>query len=149
MPVLQCGDMAATPATRKVWCNRLRGPLRRRGKRSIVIPPATIVTSRFRAGHRHRYHFALVCSSPEELMFKPAGPRFAMRDLVNVVSGLPVGFSQVTAIVRHDPCGGHSSSAAGNYHAAMMVDLVVPYFLRLRFPEPLKTSINEPFVLTA
>jgi len=114
-----------------------------------ILPPASTVTSRFRGSSKHRYHFALVCGSHRKLAFNRSGPEFAMRDLVNVASGRPVGFSQVTAIVRYGPSGGHSSNSTQKYHAAMIVNLVAPYFVRLRFPEPMKTGIDEPFVLTA
>lgn len=88
--------------------------------------PGTIrVTSH---GER-RAHYALVCASDDPLSLAELG-RLQFHSLRNLLSGNPVGASQVTAVVRD--LGG--SGIAGQYLVAMRAWLVPPYFLRLREP---------------
>jgi hypothetical protein len=73
--------------------------------------------------------YALVCRSEEPLDVADHG-RLRFANLCNLLSGSPVGASQVTAVVRRTP----SVEASGDYLIALRARLVPPFFIRLRDP---------------
>lgn len=73
-------------------------------------------------------HYALVCRLDEPLTLSDFG-RLEFHALRNLLSGNPVGASQVTAVVRH-----LSKGVGGDYQVAIRAQLVAPYFVRLREP---------------
>ena len=91
------------------------------GKR-VVLPEAARVMS----GHARRAHYALVCHSDEPLRLEDVG-RIRFGALRNLVSGNPLGASQVTAVVELM----QPSPADGEYPVALRARLVSPYFVRL------------------
>lgn len=91
----------------------------------VKIPAATEVTSH---GDRD-CHYALVCHSDQPLAVKQ-GEGIDFMSLANFQSGLRLGASQTTAVVRR--CGG---SGGRIYRAALCVELAAPYFVRLTLPE--------------
>lgn len=102
------------------------------------LPLHTFVTSRalLPSGRRKESHYALVCSSTEELaastidLVVPAG---ALR---NVSTGKALGASQVTAVVS---CTLNDSEVQGKlYPISFVVRLEAPYFVRLANPKTLK-----------
>jgi hypothetical protein len=75
--------------------------------------------------------YALVCESREPLRVSHHG-QLRLEELRNLVSGNPVGASQVTSVVRRVAVSGEAAS----YPIAIRARLVAPYFIRLRDPVP-------------
>ncbi len=92
------------------------------------LPRGSFVTSRA----SKRPHYALVCSSETPLTIDPEGDTFTFNSLRNLVSGNPVGASQVTAVVQHDSEEVDNDSIV--YTVALRAKLVPPYFIRLTEP---------------
>lgn len=78
--------------------------------------------------------YALVCASDEPLAFSDQG-RLNFGTLRNLISGNPLGASQVTAVVRRLREGGDEGR---EYVVALRARLVEPFFIRLREPVPLE-----------
>lgn len=104
------------------------------------LPEASTVTSRSKSGTKRARHYALVCSSDEELKLDPLGEVFAVTSLRNIASNKPIGASQVTAVVRRfesaRPLRGTS------YQAMMRVRLAFPYFIELADPAAFKSPLG-------
>jgi hypothetical protein len=101
----------------------------------ITLPDTVRVTSR-----PSRSHYALVCSATEPLELAHLG-RLRFSELRNLVSGHPLGSSQVTAVVTRKP----DAVAGGDegYVVALRAFLVEPYFVRLAAPglgEPIESD---------
>ena len=94
------------------------------------LPRTVSVLSRCRDEARCAPHYALICSLYEPLVLADHG-RLAFHALRNVVSGNPLGASQVTAVVRRIEV---RDGEGGNYPVALRARLVAPYFIRLREP---------------
>lgn len=105
------------------------------------LPPAARVTSGGPTGRAARSHYALVCASSRPLAIDPEGRDLDFLSLRNLVSGNPLGVSQVTAVVRMHPDG---PTSAMQYAVAMRAELAPPYFVRLtevvREPERLAAA---------
>jgi hypothetical protein len=101
-----------------------RGGVTLSGER-IVLPQ----TVRVMSGHSRAAHYALVCSSDEPLHVGDFG-RLRFEGLRNLVSGNPLGASQVTAVVERVPSHGDGRE----YVVALRARLVAPYFVRLIDP---------------
>jgi hypothetical protein len=95
------------------------------------LPEHSRVTSRSNLGVPRSSHYALVCFSEDPIELIDNGPGLAFNCLRNLVSGKPVGASQVTAVVKREPT--YSEPPAG-YRVAFRARLVEPYFIRLRQP---------------
>lgn len=93
------------------------------------LPTSVLVTSRGRAATA-RPHYALVCSSEYPLVLGDVG-RLSIGALRNLLSGRPVGASQVTAVVKYD---GDVSLRGHQYRVSIRAALVPPYFVRLHEP---------------
>ena len=86
-----------------------------------------------------KVHYALVCYSPISLVERQPGGQLYARALRNLLSGNPVGASQVTAVVRTEP----SQFGQGRpYEIALSAQLVPPYFVRLLEPVPIADPTN-------
>jgi hypothetical protein len=99
--------------------------------REYQLPSYSLVTSRQSVSSPKSSHYALVCSSGESLVLCSPGYRLGFNTLRNLVSGSPVGASQVTAVVARDeglPIEGRT------YEVALRANLAYPYFIRLRQP---------------
>lgn len=94
----------------------------------IELPDTVLVTSRGGAAPGIGNHYALVCSTDWPLGLCDSGI-LEFDSLRNLISGNPVGASQVTAVVRR-----LNAVGPGDYLVAMRARLVAPYFLRLRRP---------------
>jgi hypothetical protein len=93
------------------------------------LPPGTLVTSR---GGPRRAHYALVCFSDIPLCRSESGPSLGFDGLRNLLSGRPLGASQVTAVVNRNGREGDGRQ----YTVPFRATLVSPYFVRLRSPLP-------------
>lgn len=91
------------------------------------LPAHSIVTSRF--SEAKRPHYALVCYSREPLAIADKPEEVAIRGLRNLVSGRPIGASQVTAVVTSG-----KADAGPKYPATIVATLCAPYFVRLTEP---------------
>lgn len=102
--------------------------------RNWQIPPGSVVTSRATStpSKRKKTHYALVCRSDAPLeSLTPAG-MLIFETLRNLESGSPLGYSQVTSVVEHDP----TMAASGlDYRVGFVAALVFPYFVELGAPE--------------
>ena len=98
------------------------------------LPNTALITSRLDPVSPRLTHYALVCFSASPLGMMPSGDKLALGHLRNLLTGRPIGASQVTAIVNHD-----ASTAPGpaTYDVTLRVHLAPPFFLRLRNPKPL------------
>ncbi len=98
------------------------------------FPKCSLVTSRYNPINPKGTHYALVCHSDEPLSSSGLSAELNIASLRNLMTGRPVGASQVTAVVQR---GDTSTTDSGSYRVAMRAKLVNPYFVRLRGPVPL------------
>jgi hypothetical protein len=99
--------------------------------REFQLPTHSLVTSRQSVSSPKVAHYALVCSCQEPLgAHSPVGS-FSFNCLRNLLSGNPVGASQVTAVVARND---RFSVEGRIYEVALRARLVYPYFIRLRHP---------------
>ena len=105
----------------------------------FVLPTSCLVLSKRDCAGQKKVHYALVCYSSISLLEgKPCG-RLHFEALRNLLSGSPVGASQVTAVVRIEP----SQLLQGQpYEIALSAQLVPPYFVRLFEPVPIADPTN-------
>lgn len=96
--------------------------------KDFEIPTSAQVTSR--GSGRRLSHYALVCSSSQPLAMADLG-RLDFLALRNLLSGNPLGSSQVTAIVKREESRLVSDM---QYAVAFRAALVWPYFVRLTQP---------------
>jgi len=104
------------------------------------LPVWSLITSRFNVGRPR--HYALVCKSDftftEESVFgRESVERVAMGELTNIVTGRPLGASQVTAVVQRQ-VGSNPSGA--EYEVKFRARLVPPYFVQLSDPRPITVA---------
>ncbi len=100
----------------------------------FTLPQYSLVTSRYNPLTPGRMHYALVCYSDRPIALSGAKTGLHISSLRNLVTGRPVGASQVTAIVQQQ---GPLANDSAPYPVAIRVKLVAPYFIRLRGPVPL------------
>ena len=103
---------------------------------AYALPAHSIVTSRSGAQGPSRSHYALVCSSATTLQLEPDPETLAFGELRNLLSGRPLGASQVTAVVSRNT----KELGGALYRATLMVELCAPYFVRLREPSVCRHS---------
>jgi hypothetical protein len=96
------------------------------------LPPHALVTSRatLPSGKRKLNHYALACKADAPLTVH-LGARVYPESLTNYGTGRRLGGSQVTAIVD---CKTRNTSASAGYPVAFIVELAVPYQLKLAEP---------------
>jgi hypothetical protein len=111
------------PAARFAWTagHDLHG-------RRFKLPPAARVTSGGRPGGSARAHYALVCASAAPLSIDSGDEELDFLALRNLMSGNPLGASQVTAVVTVLEDQAPSDM---RYRVAMRAELTPPYFVRL------------------
>jgi hypothetical protein len=95
------------------------------------LPDHSLVTSRYDPSAPRGSRYALVCFSPRPLSKSQCEEKVAFAGLRNLITGRPVGASQVTAVVRMMGIG---TSETSKYDISIRARLVYPYFLRLRDP---------------
>lgn len=98
--------------------------------KDFEIPTSALVTSR--GSGRCLGHYALVCSSSRPLAMADLG-RLDFLALRNLLSGNPLGASQVTAIVKREESRPTSDM---QYAVAFRAALAWPYFVRLTQSAP-------------
>jgi hypothetical protein len=104
-----------------------------------TLPKHSIVTSSYNMSSPTK-RYALVCYSNTPLIpLRSTARTIAIGELVNLLSGRPVGSSQVTAVVRREA----SPPKAGPYYdISISANLVPPYFIELQKPISLSTDIS-------
>jgi hypothetical protein len=107
--------------------------------KSYQIPPFSIVTSRggTSSGVAKRTHYALICYSSSPIRLGSAGlGSVDATELVNFVSGRPLGASQVTAVVQWSG-GASDSDARSGYPVDILATLDHPGQVKLTAAVPL------------
>jgi hypothetical protein len=104
------------------------------------LPIWSLITSRFNIGRPR--HYALVCKSDSSLLDgrdtnTEDSERIAVGDLTNIVTGRPLGSSQVTAVVQRRVREGRPSA---EYSVKLRARLVPPYFIQLSVPRPITVA---------
>jgi hypothetical protein len=105
------------------------------------LPIWSLITSRFNIGRPR--HYALVCRSDSSLLdeFDTVAPnieKIAIGQLTNIVTGRPLGSSQVTAVVmRHV----QPVSSSAEYSVKFRAKLIPPYFIQLSAPRPITAKV--------
>ena len=104
---------------------------------SRPLPEHSFVTSRasLPSGRRKEYHYALVCRSSTELGTTSA-LQVSPLTLRNASTGKAIGASQVTAVVTHSQQ--EPTTGTKRYPVSFVVELEVPFFVRLANPIVLK-----------
>lgn len=106
-----------------------------------AMPDSALVLSRGTSSTRRKQqHYALVCYSDDPITTSsPADPlrsepgQIQFEELVNLVSGNPIGHSQVTAVVKRSR---RAVSGGTLYSVGLWARLVYPYFVTLTDPRP-------------
>jgi hypothetical protein len=93
------------------------------------LPAYSLVTSRRDVSRPRSNHFALVCRSDGPLL-RDADGSVDPDEVRNINTGLSVGSSQVTSVVRRTG----NTSGRSAYPVAVRACLVYPYFVRLTVP---------------
>lgn len=91
------------------------------------LPTTARVTSGGPVGGPGRAHYALVCASSRPLSIYPGDAELDFLALRNLVSGNPLGASQVTAVVRMLR---EQATSDMRYAVAFQAELTPPYFVR-------------------
>lgn len=99
------------------------------------IPAGSTVVSRAESGKgiRKRSHYALVCRSDAPLRDTWSSLEVRFGKLSNLMSGAPLGFSQVTSVVAHKSDG---AEIGPRYPVGFFAYLAYPYFVELFDPAP-------------
>jgi hypothetical protein len=99
----------------------------RYGQQVYELPRDVLVTSRAStpSGADKLRHYALFCKSNGPLAGTSRG--FNMEDLENASTASPVGFSQVTAVVKFRGTSGPKANGAYDYCVDAIADLVFPF----------------------
>jgi hypothetical protein len=98
---------------------------------AFLLPEHSLVTSRFDPARPRGAHYALVCYSPAPLTLSESTDTIVFAGLRNLLTGRPVGPSQVTAVVHWFESW---TQGMTTYGVAMRARLVYPYFIRLAHP---------------
>jgi hypothetical protein len=106
----------------------------------FLLPTHSLVTSRQNVSVPKLTHYALVCFSETPLTLASSPLTFSFGAIRNMVSGNPVGASQVTAVVRAHV---GPASDGGIYKISLRARLAPPYFVRLREPRPIPNSARS------
>jgi hypothetical protein len=105
------------------------------------LPLWSLITSKFTIGRQR--HYALVCRSDSSLVsgfgsVEARIEKIAIGALTNLVTGRPLGASQVTAVVRRRT---RCASPAAEYTVDFRAKLVPPFFIHLSAPQPITVSV--------
>jgi hypothetical protein len=105
--------------------------------RAYPLPRQALITSRLNLENPKRAHYALVCRATAPLVPANFGT-VDIGSLGNLLTGRPVGASQVTAVVRHS----RSGAPVRTYSTVLRARLVAPFLLRLH--SPVRLSPQNP-----
>jgi len=103
------------------------------------LPLWSLITSRFNVGRPR--HYALVCRSDSSLVNGPAEQttdKIAIGELTNLLTGRPLGASQVTAVVRRRA---QYAPVTAEYSVNFRAKLAPPYFIQLSDPLPITVPV--------
>lgn len=115
------------------------------GGEPFRLPCQSLVTSRYDPSSPKQASYALVCFSPRPLYETQCEEQILLEKLRNLISGRPVGSSQVTAVVQAAAGG---AGERHKYEISIRAKLVYPYFLRLKDPLLLlKTDQDEKWAI--
>lgn len=108
-----------------------------------ALPKYSLVTSRRDDRLPRTHHFALVCERKSPITPREEdAPRLKSASLRNLVSGSPIGSSQVTSVVRF---AGEAGQSGSDYPVVTEAQLVAPYLVRLTcgvvVPSPRKLDL--------
>jgi hypothetical protein len=95
------------------------------------FPPHSIVTSRPPGRRKGQVHYALICRNDSGVGSTEPGLWVDHSEVRNLLTGSPVGPSQVTSVVKRLPGG---QPGARLYRVAFQATLVYPYLVSLRLP---------------
>jgi hypothetical protein len=98
---------------------------------AFTLPETSLVTSRFDPAGKRATHYALVCFSDESLTPSISDEKIVFSKVRNLLTGRPVGASQVTAVVT---CGLNETVGNAAYEVLLRARLVYPYLLELKQP---------------
>lgn len=115
-----------SPDRRVVWTGALTT-----GGQRYQLPKGTRVMGGVVDARRLPPRYALVCASEQALEVADHGS-VRLSELRNLVSGRPVGASQVTAVVERSTPS--SEASATSYIVRLRARLIPPYFVRLTDP---------------
>jgi hypothetical protein len=106
----------------------------RYGQQVYELPRDVLVTSRAStpSGAEKLRHYALFCYSSVPLAGTSQG--FNLENLENASTATPVGFSQVTAVVKYRGTSGPRPNGAYDYRVDAIADLVFPFCAALEGP---------------
>jgi hypothetical protein len=102
------------------------------------LPECSMITSRSNGGGSATKHYALVCYRESPIEIAVASDKVEFARLRNVLTGRPVGASQVTAVVRHMPPAGRLECPS--YEVTFRARLIAPYLIVLRAPVALPSA---------
>lgn len=104
-----------------------------------ALPPRSLITSRFNADRPR--HYALVCKSDTPLegltTSCSCADRVQLSGLRNILSGRPLGTSQVTAVVQRKSMNG---ARGPEYDVSFRAVLEPPYLINLSDPKAIPTN---------
>ena len=103
------------------------------------LPTSSLITSRLDPSSPKFAHYALVCYSDRPLGASGCEEQLRFNDLRNLLTGRPVGASQVTAVVEHQRGTRHGGPT---YSIDIRARLIPPYFLRLTQPVPISNTLE-------
>jgi Phage integrase family len=106
--------------------------------RRYDLPSGSTVTSRAPISSRRNHHYALVCASTAKLEIKNDAEMIVFGELRNLLTGRPIGASQVTAIVQRSKEQPTYSNL--QYPAAIEAELTYPFFIKLTDPVFIRTD---------
>lgn len=103
------------------------------------LPVTSLITSRFDPDNPRGAHYALVCFSPQPLQLSECEDKISYGELRNILTGRPVGASQVTSIIERQP---QPNQCSRIYDVAIRAHLVDPFLIRLRDPIVLDACVG-------
>lgn len=109
------------------------------GGRTFNVPPSSLVTSSISSRRRH---YALVCRSDESLLVDRDDIWIDPAQLRNLLTGNPIGSSQVTSVVRSIST---LTSHKPRYRVSFLAHLQPPYLVVLGDPKILWDNLEQAF----
>jgi hypothetical protein len=106
------------------------------------LPARSLVTSRHDLSRPRNSHYALVCFSKEPLRLSNDHGSINVHSLRNLLTGRPVGASQVTAVVERETC---TVAPNASYAVSIRAQLVYPFLIRLQDPIPVSARGSNAF----
>lgn len=106
------------------------------------LPARSLITSRF--NRERSRHYALVCKSDTRLQdlfaSSTSADKIQFSELRNILSGRPLGSSQVTAVVQRQSA---NAATGPQYDVSLKAKLVPPYLIHLSGPKPISTTAGN------